>query len=178
MSLGLSKSLRTAPQYRMGGVVGILAIATFQDDKTPGFTVQRDQTTNEVTGITPQGTNKFHSIDPEEASCSWADNLKTGTNKYRQHQAAFKYGEISNATSAQMMNLSLGHHTLLLKTKNGKAVLLGENNGLTAEKQDSGAGATNDDLAGHDLVLSSGETVHASIMPASVFDTIAATVQD
>jgi hypothetical protein len=178
MSLGLKKSLHTASSYRMGGVVGILAISTFEDDKTPSFTVQRDATSKVVTGFTLLGDNKWHLIDPEEASCSWADNLKTGTNKYRQHQAAFKYGELSDETSEQTKALALGHHTLLLKTKNGKAVLLGEINGLTAEKGDSGAGATNDDLAGHDLVLSSGEVVHAAIMPASVFDTVAATVAD
>jgi hypothetical protein len=177
MSLGLSKSLRTAALYRMGGVVGILAIPTRLPNGSAGFTVQRSNT-GEVTDITPLATNKFSGIDPEQASCNWADNLKVGANKYRQHQVGFKYGEISDATSEQMMALSLGTHTFVLKTKIGKAILLGENNGLTAEKDDSGAGATNDDLAGHDLVLSGGETVHAAVFPASVFDTIAATVAD
>lgn len=178
MSLGLSKSLRTAASYRMGGVVGILAISTFEDDKTPSFTVQRDPTSKVVTGITLNGDNKWHLIDPEEASASWADNLKVGTNKYRLHQVSLKYGELSDATSEQAKALALGHHTFLLKTKTGKAVLLGEHNGLTPEKGDSGAGATNDDLEGHDMVLSAGEIVHAAIMPASVFDTVAATVVD
>lgn len=173
---GLTKSLRTTAGYATGGVTGILAIPTFLDDKTPGFTVQRDPATKLVTGITPLGDNKFVLIDPAEASCSWADNLKTGANRYRQHSVSLKYGDVSDEASEQAKALSLGHHTFLLKTKIEKAVLLGEKNGLTAEKDDSGAGATNDDLAGHDLTLSSAEIVHAAIMPASVFDTIAATV--
>lgn len=176
MSLGLSKSLRKTDGYSIGGVIGILAISTLLENKTAGFTVQRDPATKEVTGITPLGDNKFVIIDAEDATCLWADDLKVGANKYREHQVGFKFGDISDDTSEQMKALSLGKHTFLLLTKTDKAVLLGEKNGLTATTQKTGAGATNDDLAGSDLLLAGGEIVHAAVMPVDVFRTIAATV--
>jgi hypothetical protein len=176
MSLGLFKSLKRTNQYNQGGVIGVLAIPTLLANGAKGFTVQR--TGDEATGITPATDNDFQLIEPEDNSCAWAENLKVGANKYLNQSISFKYGGLSNVTGVAMKALNLGRHSFLVKLKNNTCVLLGENNGLTAEKNDGGAGATNDDLAGYDLTLSGGEIVHAAVFPASVFDDLAAAVND
>lgn len=176
MSLGLVSSLRRTNQYNTGGIIGILAIQTLLDNGARGFTVTRASADAPATAIVPADDNELRLIQPEENSCSFAENLKVGANKYLLHSIAFKYGGVAHATSVAMKALNLGRHSFLVKLKNNTCVLLGENNGLTAEKNDGGAGATNDDLLGYDLTLSGGEIVHAAVMPASVFDTLAATV--
>ena len=171
----LLKSLKRTNGYSQGGILAVLAIPTLLENGAAGFAVTRDPS-GEVTAIAPATGNAFQLIEPEENSCSFAENLKVSANRYLLHQIGFKYGALSVATSEAMQALNLGRHTFLVKLKTGKAVLLGERNGLTAEKNDGGAGASNDDLAGYDLLLSGGEVIHAAVLPATLFDTIAATV--
>ncbi len=173
---GLLKSLKRTNAYSQGGILAVLAIPTLLATGAAGFNVSR--TAGVVTAIAPAEGNAFQLIEPEENSCSFAENLKVAATRYLLQQLAFKYGALSVLTSEAMQALNLNRHSFLVKLKNGTAVLLGEQNGLTVEKNDGGAGASNDDLAGYDLVLSGGEIVHAAVFPASVFDTIAATVAD
>ena len=176
MSLGLLKSLKRPSGYNQGGILGVLAIPTLLPTGARGFEVTR--TADEPTNIVPAQGNAFQLIEPEENTCAFAENLKVGANRYLNQTISFKYGSLSNLTAVGMKALNLGRHSFLVKLKNNTCVLLGENNGLTAEKNDGGAGATNDDLAGYDLTLSGGEIVHAAVFPASVFDTLAVAVAD
>ncbi|WP_310394152.1 hypothetical protein [Hymenobacter sp.] len=172
----LLKSLRKSTEYSQGGVLGVLAIPTLLANGARGFEVTR--TGDEATNLVPAAGNAFQLIEPEENSCGFAETLKVGATRYLNQSVSFKYGTLSNLSAVAMKALNLGRHSFLLKLKNGTCVLLGENNGLTAEKNDGGAGASNDDLAGNDLTLSGGEIVHAALFPASVFDALAAGVTD
>jgi hypothetical protein len=160
----------------MAGVLAMLAIPTLLPSGAKGLTVTR--TSGAISDIEPATGNEFQLIEPEDGTCNYLDNLTVGVTRFRKHGVGFKYAGNDDATNVGIQALCLYRHTFLLKLKNGKCVIVGENNGLIAEQDNGGSGGGDGELSGHDVVLTGGEIVHAAEVPLALFDELAAAVAD
>jgi hypothetical protein len=173
----VSKSLRRTSQYQIGGALALIVFPTLSDNGVNNLTVTRDAG-GIITGLALATGVQPQILEFEDGTCGWSDNTTIGTNKYPKHTVGLKYAGRSDAANEVVTALDLGRHSALVKTKNGKCVLLGEKNGLTAEKNESGAGAGADDFAGYDLVISGPELAKAPLVPITEFNTLAGLVVD
>ena len=165
----LAKSLRTASQYKLGGISTLLAWAT----KTTGGIPQATVTAGVFTLAT--GADVFR-LEFDENSCLYSDNTTIGTNTYPKHLVGMKFGGRTQDLNDAAKAFDLHRHSFAARTFTGEYVVIGMSNGLKSEKNDSGAGATTDDFNGFDVVVSGGEVEKVTIITEAEFLALAGRV--
>ncbi len=165
----LSASVKRSEKYAIGGVATVLAWPTFLADGSPNATYTF-ATDGQVTAITldSNGSTPFL-LESEVETASFSDNVQIGVNRFPKPTVGLKFNGRSDGLNKALMALDLSRHTFCLKLQSGKIVLVGGENGLVAEKSESGAGATAPDFFGYDLVVSGAEVTRAPTVALSVF---------
>jgi hypothetical protein len=168
---GLTKSIRRASEYKLGGVTTLLAWNTKTLGGIPQASV--DPATKAFT-LAP-GADVFR-MEFEENTCMYSDNTVLNTNRYPKHMLGLKLAGRTQDLNDVAKVFDLGRTSFALKTFTNEYVVIGLQNGLTSEKNDSGAGATTEDFNGFDMVLSGGETQKATIITEAEFLALAGRV--
>lgn len=172
---GLTKSIRRPAKYAIGGIAVVLAFDTFLASGLNAATVTRD-VSGAITDIEVDAAAKVVRLEFEENEALFSDNTTIGANKFPKHTLGLKFNGRSTDQNEAIKALDLNRTTHVVKLHGGQCVLLGGQNGLIAEKSDSGAGAKSEDFFGYDVTLSGAELEKAPIVPESVFEVLAALV--
>lgn len=167
---GLTKSTRRESKYKLGGV----ATALGWDTKTAGGIPQASVDAAGAFTLAPGATVTRHEF--EENSCLYSDNTVFGVNKYPKHLLGMKFAGRSQGLNDLAVTLDLSRTSWAIQTFTGEYLVLGMRNGLTGEKDESGAGATTDDFNGFDVVISGGEITKAVIITEAEFNALAGRV--
>lgn len=170
----LSKSVRRSNQYQLGGVSAVLAWPTFEADGTPN--VNYVFTAGVITGASFASDTEPYLLEGEIDTVSFSDATQFGANRFPKHVVNIKFNGRSADLNEVVKALDLGKHTVMLRLTSGAVTILGRENGLSSEKDESGAGAKAEDFYGYDLVLSGAETEKAPICAPALFNTLAALV--
>lgn len=168
---GLTKSIRTSPKYKMGGISTLLAWAT----KTAGGIPQASVDATSGAFTLAPGADVFR-LEFEENSCLYSDNTTIGVNTYPKHLVGMKFAGRTKELNEAAKAFDLGRHSFAGRTFTGEYVVVGMSNGLRSEKNESGAGATTEDFNGFDIVLSGGEVEKATIITEAEFNVLAGRV--
>lgn len=167
---GLTKSTRRTSTYKLGGV----SVALGWDTKTAGGIAQASVDAAGAFTLAPGATVTRHEF--EENTCLYSDNTTFGVNKYPKHVLGMKFAGRSQDLNDLAVTLDLTRTSWAVKTFTGENLVLGMSNGLTGEKDESGAGATTDDFNGFDVVISGGEVTKAIIITDAEFAALAGRV--
>jgi len=167
----LTTGFRRESKYAQGGVSQIISFNTFLENGLKAFTVTRDSD-GKITGITMVGDNKPYVMESEIDQAAYSDATQIGTNRYCKHSLSLKLAGRTDALTSIAIAFDLSHTTHIVRTRQGQIVLLGEGNGLSSEKNDSGSGLAAGDFNGYDFTLSGAENAKAPIVPESVFNTL------
>ncbi len=173
----IAKNIRKTGKYAIGGVLAAIAWPT-----TIPATGARSAT---YTGTAPavSGIALTALIDdggapvlmePEDGKAFYTDNVAIGNNTNLKPTFGGQFAALSDDLNVIAKAMDLTRHTYLVKTFMGKYKLLGRENGLKSEKNDSGAQAGNDGFAGFDFVVSGAELDRAPDVPESVWNSLLA----
>jgi hypothetical protein len=165
------KTIRRASEYKLGGIATLLAWPTKTAGGIPQASV--DPATKAFTLATGADVSR---LEFEENTCLYSDNTTIGTNRYPKHIIGMKLAGRTDDLNEVAKALDLSRNSFAVKTFTGENLVLGMSNGLVAEKDESGAGATTDDFNGFDLVLSGGETTKAILITDAEFAALAGRV--
>lgn len=168
---GLTVSQRRTIAYKLGGIAVALAFNTFTDTGA-------NQATLDVTGLilTVATGATIVRLEFEENEALYSDNTVIGANRFPKHIVGYKFAGRSNALNDLAKSFDLLRTTHVVKTHSGECLVLGMQNGLIAEKDDSGAAGKFEDFNGFDVVLSGGETAKAFLISLTEFNALAARV--
>lgn len=137
-------------------VAGVKAVYLFNYDSANSYTMGTD---GEIETITLAGTEKAYRIEPIDNTASWSDDIAENGNggKYRVHTLNFTLSEYDYNLIDQGNALSLGKFTAVVVDKNGRTVMLGRNNGLSATSFNYASGAADADANGWTVVMAGTE---------------------
>ena len=164
----LSKSVKRTSAYSFGGVPLVYAWPTFTPEGLNSATYTYATDGSVATIIFDDNITPFL-LEAEVETVAYSDNVQIGANRFPKHTVAMKFAGRSDGLNAVMAAFDLGRTTFCLQSATGKIVLVGGQNGLIAEKSESGAGATSTDFAGYDVVLSGAETKRIPTVDADAF---------
>ncbi len=164
----LSNSVKRNSAYSFGGIVTVLAWPTFTPEGLNSATYTY-ATNGAVATVVMDNNITPYLLEAEVETVSFSDNVQIGVNRFPKHSISLKFSGRSDGLNTVLKAFDLGRHTFCIKSATGKIVLIGGQNGLTAEKSDSGAGAGSTDFAGYDVTLSGAETSRAPTVAADAF---------
>jgi len=174
----LSKNIKKNSVYAQGGITLLLAFTTYQaNGLTPSATYTQSVVPGQehiVTGVAIAVDVKAHVLEFDEDKASFGQNLVVGNNRYIKQQVGMTFSGTSGDKNEIMKSFDLGKHTFACKTRMGKYMLLGRENGLVSEKNDSGSGSAPGDLNGYDLIVSGAENGHAQELTQEAWDALVA----
>ncbi len=179
----LTNIKRPATGYALGGVDTLLAIPTKEGAKntlvvTPGATVKDLATVALATGIDAL-PSLIEFAAGGENTCGYTDNTVYGANIYLAPTLSFKLDDTEdNSIAVAVEALTFEPHTFLVKTRTGKYKLIGAQNGLETTQANEGGDGTPGGFAGHDIVLTGGETRKVIAITKASFDAMANLVPD
>lgn len=179
----LSKSVTKEAKYSTAGLALALAISTFNEKGQNNLIIEREADAtnpgNEVIkSITIRPGATIHRLEFEDNSGSYADPTQFGNNIYPKHSVNYKFSGKSKDLDAFSKVADLGRTTHLVRTKQNVSVVVGAENGLQAEKNDSGSGAAAGDANGFDMTLSGAEVRKAEIIPEALWQALLAKVDE
>jgi len=106
----------------------------------------------------------------------YSDNTVFNVNRYPKHIVGMQLAGRTDDLNEVAKTFDLTRNSFAVKTFTGENLVIGMSNGLVAEKDDSGAGATTEGFNGFDIVLSGGETTKAIIISDADFAALAGRV--
>jgi len=170
----LSRSIIKEARYGTGGVALALALSTFNEKGQNFLAIEREDDPDNpkkkrIKGITLREGATIHRLDFEDGSCSYTDGTQFGNNIYPKHAVNYKFAGKTAQLDAFAETVDLSKTTHLLRTKLGTVVILGAENGLQAEKDESGSGAAAGDFNGYDITVAGAEARKAEIVPEAVW---------
>lgn len=118
---------------------------------------------------------KAYKVDFMKDTASFTDELAEGGNgaKYRTHTLNFVIGgEGYKAINTEVDALSLGKFVAVVVSRNGKAQMLGRNNGLNATSFNYESGAADADAQGWTVVMAGTEIEAAPVLEAAAIDAV------
>lgn len=169
----MAKSLKPNNSYSTPGILRAIVFPFFQTDGTPALTIAR--TSDTITTLTVDSvpfiveTESGTGVAPETLN-----NPNPGVKNLKQSYGG-KFARISDDTQKTMKELNLGRFGVVAEVKRGEYWLIGEDQGLTMEKNDGGFSA---DFAGNDFLLSGLQTIHAGKVSQVLFDALLATASE
>lgn len=177
----LSSSTVRVSKYAQGGILLALAISTLNAQGQNNLKVTR------VADAENEGEEKIdalelivgasiHRQEFEDDQAFYSDSTQFGANTYPKHSIGVKFAGKSGKLDKLAKICDLSRTTWLVKTRFGDWVLVGGDNGLRNEKNDSGSGTAPGDFNGLDMVLSGAETRKAEIVPKQVAEALLAQI--
>lgn len=118
---------------------------------------------------------KAYKVDFMKDTASFTDELAEGGNgaKYRTHTLNFVIGtEGYEAINSESKALSLGKFVAVVVSRNGKAQMLGRNNGLSATSFNYESGAADADAQGWTVVMAGTEIEAAPLLDKAAIDAV------
>lgn len=172
----LTKNIRRSSIYSQGGISRMLAFTTFlANGLTPTATNTKDGD-GKITTITLDGTQKTYVLEFDEDNAGFTQNLVVGNNKHIKQAITMRFSFMDEDRNQMVKNFDLGKHTFAVATKTGKFFLLGEQNGLVSETNDSGSGSAPGDLNGYNITVSGVENGRAIELTKAAWDQLIAAV--
>lgn len=140
-------------------VAGIRSIRLVNFDSNNVFEFEAAIDGSPITAITLADGSKAYEIDFNPDSASWTDDLAVNGNggKYRTHTLNFTIGKYDDNILNQSKALSLSKFTAFVTDKQGKTIVLGRTNGLSATSHNYASGAAVSDANGWTVVLAGTE---------------------
>lgn len=138
---------------------GVLAIYLINFDPANKWTFETDNPNSIETIVLAGEGNKAYKLEFSESTASFSDELATNGNggKYRTHTVNFTLSDYDYNILNQGDALSLGKFTAVIVDKNGRCIVLGRNNGLSATSFNYASGAADADASGWATVLAGTE---------------------
>jgi len=126
---------------------GIRAVYLTNFDPAIAYTKNGDGV---ITGIELPDGEAFYRVEPLNNSASWTDELSVNGNggKYRTHTLNITIGKYDSDLLNQADALSLGRFVAAVADRNGRVVLLGGTDGLSASSFNYASGAAEGDADG------------------------------
>ena len=178
----LSKSVKKLPKYAQGGIQLAIAVSTLNEQGLPNLQITREADPDDaeaeiIKTIAVRAGATLIRLEFEDDSASYSDSTQFGTNTYPKHSIGYKFAGKSKVLDKLSKVADLTRTTHIVKTRMGECVIVGAENGLRNEKNDSGSGAAAGDLNGFDMVISGAETRKAEIITLAQFETLLAQVE-
>lgn len=169
----MAKSLKPTNVYSTPGILRAIVFPFYQTDGTAALTTAR--TSGVLTTLTVDSvpfiieTEAGTGVAPETLN-----NPNPGVKNLKQSYGG-RFARISDDTQATIKELNLGRFGVVAEVKQGEYWLLGEDQGLTMEKNDGGFST---DFAGYDFLLSGLQTIHAGKVSRVLFDALFVTASE
>lgn len=177
----LSSSVRKQPKYSQGGIVLAIAVSTLNANGLNNLVIGRKADTenpdNElIDTLSLRAGATIHRLEFEDDQAYYNDSTQFGASIYPKHAVGYKFAGKTPALDAFSKVTDLTRTTHLVKTREGVCVLVGGDNGLKNEKNESGSGTASGDFNGFDLVISGAESRKAEIVPLALFEALLAQI--
>ncbi|GAB2542383.1 hypothetical protein [Rufibacter soli] len=153
----LTKSIKRANGYSQGGLVAIIAFATFAAN---GVTLNATPIVGVDGVITDLGLEAGVvpvTLESEIDKANYSANLTVGAGRYIAQSLGYTLAGVDQVKSTALEDIDLVPHTFVVKDRRGKCFILGQENGLIATQNNAGSGTAAGDLNGFDVILGGAE---------------------
>lgn len=171
----LSKSYKRTQGYAVGGITTLIAINTRENGKKT-LTITRTGAVITDIALAVGATVKPRLLEAEPGEAAFTQPTQIGANRFLKPTIALKFGGYSDQLSEMAEVFDLDKTTFAIELAGGIKLLVGEQNGLTAEATSSNAGGKSEDFAGLDTTLSGAEIKRAAIITDEAWDDLLALV--
>ncbi|TGE08253.1 hypothetical protein [Hymenobacter fodinae] len=180
----LGKSITRVARYAQGGLALAIALSTLTDKGLSSLLIEREPDPENGEGaekiktisLRPDAGVTIHRLEFEDDQAYYSDATQFGNNTYPKHAIGYKFAGKTRALDAFSKVADLTRTTHICKTRMGDYVIVGADNGLRNEKNDSGSGTAPGDFNGFDMVISGAESRKAELLTKEQFEGLLAQV--
>ncbi|MDF7810754.1 hypothetical protein [Hymenobacter sp. YC55] len=177
----LSKSHKRVARYSQGGLSLLIALSTLNAAGLSNLIITRvpdpeDADEEIISDIKLRAGATIHRYEFEEDQAYYSDSTQFGNNIYPKHMLGVKFAGKTVGLNRLSKVADLTRVTGICKTRMGEVVIVGADNGLKNEQNNSGSGSAGGDFNGFDMVMGGAESRKAELVPLPVFEALLAQI--